>query len=39
VAVGTEENEEKALDIISMHVGLVVDSSDLIAEWEARSYR
>lgn len=37
VAVGTEENEQKALDIISMHVGLVVDSQDLIAEWEARA--
>ncbi len=36
VAVGTEENEQAALDIIAMHVGLVVDSSDLIGEWQAR---
>ena len=37
VAVGTEENEEAALNIIGMHVGLVVDSADLVAEWEART--
>ena len=36
VAVGTPENEQAALNIIGMHVGLVVDSTDLIAEWQAR---
>lgn len=36
VAVGTEENEEAALNIIGMHVGIVADAADVIAEWQAR---
>ena len=32
----SEEAEEAALFIISLHAGVVVDSEDLVAEWYAR---
>lgn len=34
---GTDERlEAAALDIVSLHLGLVTDSADLLAEWDAR---
>ncbi len=31
-----EEMEDAALKMISIHMGLVMDSPDLLAEWETR---
>lgn len=33
----SEESEQAALGIISLYLGLVVDSKELVAEWNARS--
>lgn len=36
VAAGTPECEQAALNIMSMHLGLVVNWRELVAEWKAR---
>ena len=34
---GTDDSlEAAALAMVSLHIGLVVDSADLLAEWESR---
>lgn len=36
VVAGFPDGEQAALDLLSLHVGLVVDWRELVAEWEAR---